>query len=77
MVVLTRSQLESYSKDQLIEELLNISTISTQMEELKNRFDDFIKKIDVISSELAVVKTCNDLLRKKIVKLERNGLNAS
>ena len=47
------------------------------MQELKSRFDEFIEKFTIISSDLAVAKNCNTILTNKIHQLERNLLHTS
>ena len=58
----TRSQVEQLSKDQLIDELLSIEDISSKLTKLTTRFDDFSRRFEILSSELAVSKNCNCLL---------------
>ena len=43
-MVLTRSQMESLTSEELIEELLQISDISCQLKSLNDRFDIFAAK---------------------------------
>ena len=45
-MVVTRSQLESLSKDELIDRLLQIVNIEDKLEHLNKRFDDFLGKYD-------------------------------
>ena len=42
--MLTRSQIESLTREELIEELLQISDISCQLKALNDRFDTFVVK---------------------------------
>ena len=37
--------------------------------------DDFTSKFDRVFSELQISKTCNSLLRKRIIDLERSSLD--
>ena len=76
-MVLTRSQLENKSKDELINELLSLSSFRSELEELKKHFIDFNTNYSRIYSELEVSKNCNSLLRERIIQLERNTLNTS
>ena len=71
----TRSQVEQLSKDQLIDELLSIEDISSKLTKLTTRFDDFSRRFEILSSELAVSKNCNCLLSQWIIQLERNAVN--
>ena len=74
-MVRTRSQLEHLSKDELIDELISIEDISSKLVNLTTRFDDFTRRFEILSSELAVSKHCNRLLSERIVQLERNAVN--
>ena len=61
-MVRTRSQLEHLSKDELIDELMSIEDISSELANLTTQFDDFSRRFDILSSELAVSKNCNVFL---------------
>ena len=74
-MVRTRSQLEHLSKDELIDELMSIEDISSKLVNLTTRFDDFTRRFEILSSELAVSKNCNWLLSEQIIQLERNAVN--
>ena len=74
-MVRTRSQLEHLSKDELIDELMSIEDISSKLANLTTRFDDFSRRFEVLSSELAVSKNCNRLLSERIIHLQRNAVN--
>ena len=73
-MVRTRSQLENLSKEELIEELINVDDITSKISDLKNRIDDFLKRFEVVSSELAITKNCNRLITETVVQLERNAV---
>ena len=75
MMVPTRSQLEHLSKDELINELMSIEDISSKLVNLTTRFDDFTRRFEILSSELAVSKNCNRLLSERIIQLERNTVS--
>ena len=66
-MVRTRSQLEHLSKDELIDELMSLEDISSKLANLKTRFDDFSRRFEVLSSELAVSKNCSRLLSERII----------
>ena len=68
----TRSQLENLSKEELIEELVTVDDITSKMSDLTNRFDDFLRRFEVVSSDLAITKNCNRLLTETVVQLESN-----
>ena len=73
-MVQTRSQLENISKEELIEELITVNDITSKISDLANRFDDFLRRFEVVSSELAISRNCNRLLTEKVVQLERNAV---
>ena len=56
-MLLTRAQVDSLSREELIEELLKFSVITDQLIGLNSRFEDFIKKYDKLNSELLISKT--------------------
>ena len=74
-MVRTRSQLEHLSKDELIDELMSIEDISSKLANLTTRFDDFSRRFEVLSSELAISKNCNRLLSERTIQLERNAVS--
>ena len=74
-MVRTRSQLENLSKEELIDELISVEDISSKLSDLTSRFDDFLRRYEVLSSELTINKNCNRLLGERIVQLERNAVN--
>ena len=61
-MVFTRSKLNKLSKEELIEQLLSF-------ENLSEKINDLTKK------KLQISKTCNSLLRKRIIDLERSSLD--
>ena len=73
-MVRTRSQLENLSKEGLIEELITVNDITSKISDLTNRFDDFLMRFEVVSSDLAITKNCNGLLTERVVQLERNAV---
>ena len=73
MMVQTRSQVENLSKEELIEELITINYILAKLSDLSNRFDNFLRRFEVLSSDLAITKTCSRLVIKTVVQLERNA----
>ena len=73
-MVRTRSQLENLSKEELIEELITVDDISSKLSDLSNRFDDFLRRFEVVSSDVAIARNCNKLLTNRVVKLERNAV---
>ena len=71
-MIRTRSQLENLSKEELIEELITVDNISSKLSDLSNRFNVFLRRFEVFSSDLAFARNCNRLLIKRAVQLERN-----
>ena len=71
-MVWTRNQLENLSKEELIEELITVEDITIKLSDLSNWFDDFLRRFEVVSSDLAITRNCNRLLTETVVKLERN-----
>ena len=66
-MVRTRSQLENVSKEELIEELISVEDISSKLSDLTSCFDDFLRRYEILNSELTVNKNCNSLLTERIV----------
>ena len=68
--VFTKSQTENMSRDELVEELLKLSDVSTKLSELTEKFNDFVSKHDKIYSELQISRNCNNHLLQRIIQLE-------
>ena len=66
-MVWTRSQLEHISNDELIDERLSVEDISSKLANLTTRSDDFSRRFEILSSELAVSKNCNRYLSERII----------
>ena len=66
--MLTRNQTENLTREELIEELLQISDISCQLKALNDRSDNSAAKHDLL-----ITKNCNTLLHRQIIQLERNA----
>ena len=71
-MVQTRSQLENLSKEELIEELIIVDDITSKISDVTNRFDDFLRRFEFVSSDLAITRNCNRLLTERVVQLVRN-----
>ena len=71
----TRSQLENLSKKELIDELVSVEEISPKLSDVTSRFDDFLRRYEILNSELTVSKNCNRLLTERIVQLEINPVS--
>ena len=76
-MVRTRSQLENLSKEELFEELITVDDITSKISHLTNRFDDFLRRFEVVSSDLAITRNCNRLLTKRVFQLESNAVTKS
>ena len=72
-MVQTWSQSENLSKEELIEELITVGDIS-KLSDLSNWFNDFLRRFEVVSSDLAIARNCNKLLTERVVQLERNAV---
>ena len=70
-MIVTRSQLENLSKDELIDRLLEVQNIEDKLEHLNKRFDNFLGKYNELLSVLQVSKNCINLLRNQVIKLEK------
>ena len=66
--------MENLSKEELIEELIIVDDITSKISDLTNRFDDFLRRFEVVSSDLAITRNCNRLLTKRVVQLESNAV---
>ena len=81
-MVLTRSQNENMSKEELIQELTNINSsfvndINAKLSDLSNRFNEFTSKYDKVFSELQQCKSYNSHLLTRLIQLERNVVTNS
>ena len=57
--------------EELIGELITVDDISSKLSDLSNRFDDFLRRFEADSSDLAIPRNCNRLLTERVVKLEK------
>ena len=73
-MVLTRSQIENFTGDELTEALPQLSDISCQLKALNDRFDTFAAKHGDLKSDLLITKNCNTLLDQRIIQIERNAV---
>ena len=76
-MVFTRIKLNEISKEELIQELLSFDNLSEKINDLSKKMDNVATKFDRVFSELQISKTCNSLLRKQIIDLERSFLDNS
>ena len=75
-MVLTRSQYENMSKEELIEQLVSHDDIAAKLSELTKRFDEFSDKYETLP-ELKITQNCNSLLLECVYQLERNTVSHS
>ena len=54
---------------------MSIEDISSKLANLTTQFDNFSRRFEILSSELAVSKNCNCLLSERIIQQERNVVN--
>ena len=66
--------MENLSKEEVIEELVIINDTISKISDLANQFDDFLRRFEVVSSDLAITRNCNRLLTKRVVQLESNAV---
>ena len=81
-MVLTRSQYENMSKEELIQELSDINSsfandINAKLTGLSEKFNEFTSKYDKVYSELQQCKSFNSHLLNRIIELERNAVTNS
>ena len=68
-MVQARSQLENLSKEELIDELISVEHLCSKLSDFTSRFNDFLRRYEILSSKLSVSKNCNRLLSERIVQL--------
>ena len=78
-MVLTQSQYENMSKEELIQELNNINSsfvndINAKLTDLSDRFNEFTSKYDKVYSELQQCKSYNSHLLTSLIQLECNAV---
>ena len=81
-MVLTRSQYEKTSKEELIQELTDINSsfvndINMKLSNLEEKFNHFLSKYDNVNSELQRCKKFNSHLLTRIIQLEHNAVTNS
>ena len=80
-MVLTRSQYENMSREELIQELTNINSsfvneINAKLTDLSDRFNEFTSKYDKVYSELQQCKSYNSHLLTRIIQLKNAVTNS-
>ena len=78
-MVLTRSQYENMSKEELIQELSDINSslvndINAKLTGLSENFNELTSKYDNVYSKLKQCKSFNSHLLNRIIQLERNAV---
>ena len=76
-MVLTRSQYENMSEEELIEQLVSHDDIAAKLSELTKRFDEFFDKYETLHSELKITRNCNSLLLERVYQLVHNVVRNS
>ena len=81
-MVLTQSQYENMSKEELIQELTDINSsfvnnINAKLTDLSERFNKFTSKYDKVYSELQQCKSFSSHLLTRIIQLEHNAVTNS
>ena len=81
-MVLTQSQYEHMSKEELIQELTDINSsfvndINSKLTDMSERFNEFTSKYDKVCSELQQCKSFNLHLNTRIIQLECNAVTNS
>ena len=81
-MVLTRSQHENMTKEELTQELTDINSsfvndINSKLSNLEEKFNGFLSKYDNVNSQLQQCKKSNSHLLTRIIQLERNAVTDS
>ena len=74
-MVFRRTQLDTLSREELVENLIKWSNIVDQLKILKDWFDYFDGKYDKLQSELVISKNWNSLLVSRITSLDKSPLS--
>ena len=61
-MVFTRAQLDTLSREELVEGLIKCSNIVGQIKTITEWFNEFVGKYEKLQSELVISKNCNSLL---------------
>jgi len=69
--LLTRSQIEKLSKEQVIDYLYKRDTLSAALSSLANAFEQLTKRLDRSDASVAILKNCNQKLTEKCASLEK------
>ena len=77
MVILTRRQLQKMNEELLINEFLNFNDILSQFAKITSHLDYFQVKYEKTHSELVATRNCNDILKSRIISLEKYALDLS
>ena len=54
----TRTKTENMSKDELVEQLLKLSDVSSKLSDLTEEFNDFLSKHEKVYSESQISRNC-------------------
>ena len=75
IMVWTRSQPENLSKEELIDALISLEDLFSKLSDFISRFDNLLRRYEILPLELTVSNNCNRLLSERIVQLEGNAIN--
>ena len=73
-MVFTRSQTENLSRDKLVEELLKLLDVSSELSDPSEKFSDFVSKCGKVYLELQRSRNCNFYLLQRIIWVEKNAV---
>ena len=71
-IVATRSQLKNLSKEEMIKEPIAANDISPKLKNSITCRQNFVRRFEALSWELAVRKSCIKLLKERVIQLETN-----
>ena len=74
-MVLTRSQYENMSKEELIEQLVSHNDIAATLYELSKILDEFSNKYKTLHSELKITQNYSSLFLECVYQLECNAIS--
>ena len=76
-MVLTRSQYENMSKEELIEQLVSHNEVAAKLSELSKIFDEFSDKYETLHSELTITQNYSSFFLERVYQLDCNAVSNS
>ena len=76
-MVLTRSQYENMSKEELIEQLVSHNEVAAKLSELSKILDEFSDKYETLHSELKITQNYSSFFLERVYHLECNAVSNS